>query len=196
MRKHSHILIALLLVIMAVVCITPQGCSAPRDAKDKEAVMPADERKITRVKYSQAHMRYPNCFKFKITASDKTGGLIFSAACADVKGVMGDRVSFEDVQVDGSTFERIAAIVKKHNVEALHRLSAKNKLNDLKEAARKKFLILNDVKDYTSTSLEITFDDGFIINHNNESPGMGDAMKEIRSYLETLASDIARKTKK
>ena len=196
MKRCSFILSVMLLVIAAVLCISPQGHSAQTHTNDKGAVMVTDERKITHVKYSQAHMRYPNCFNFKITASDKTGGLLFSAACADVKGVMGDRVSFEDVKIDGSTFGRIAAIVKKHKLVSLHRLSARNKLNDLKEAAREKFLILNDVKDYTSTFFEITFDGDFIINHNNESPGMGDAMKEIRSYLEALASDIAKKTKK
>ena len=161
-----------------------------------EPVLITEGNEIQSLTYFQSHMAFPECFRFEISIREETKNITFKGNFAQPMGSQYENVSFEDTQIDRSVLDCIRAIVIKHRLIALHKRGPEHKHKELKEADRKRFLELNKVCDYTSSSFEITFDDFLIINHNNDSLGLKDAMSEIRDYLTEVGLETAKKAKR
>lgn len=185
MKKYYLALSVTLFVLFFAVLICPQGHCAQRERIREESKMITDKDQIRSVVYSHSHMSYHECFWFEIFIRDGAEKPLYSANCVDPKGSVNDRIIFERAEIDGSALEHIRAIVIKQKLTAL-------RSEPMKAPGAQSPSQMN-VPDETSMTFIITFDDESVINQDNESPGIGEAMREIKSCLVELASRTAKK---
>ena len=196
MSRYYRLYCVLLAAALIVAGICSPGCCASKGTVGKGYSVITDKNELKSLYYSQAHMAMPECFRFTIFEDSKRSGAFLLSGNFWILGSKGcDRYSFEDVPIDRRVLEEIRAILIKHKLAALRRGSAQYKLNESKEAARKEFLIKNEVRDYTSTSFEIEFDDDLVIDDMDDAPALTAAMRDIRDYLTKLGKRVSKRAK-